>query len=103
LLDIGKLESGRVEVKNSNFELRNILEQVFAEFKPEAHCKELKLALDSAEDFDPNIFALDSIQLAPAWAACLRARSHHRRTAPAPGTHACGRQRGSYCHRSLSG
>jgi CheY-like chemotaxis protein/two-component sensor histidine kinase len=46
LLDISKLESGTVEVQISDVELRPMLEQISAEFKPEACEKGLALSIE---------------------------------------------------------
>jgi PAS domain S-box-containing protein len=47
LLDISKLESGKVEVQKCDFELCPVLEQICAEFEPEAREKGLQLSLDT--------------------------------------------------------
>jgi PAS domain S-box-containing protein len=52
LLDISKLESGKIEVLKRDFDLRPKLEQLYAEFEVESHDKGLQLTLDTL----PKIF-----------------------------------------------
>jgi signal transduction histidine kinase/DNA-binding response OmpR family regulator len=52
ILDFSKLESGKLELENTEFELRGLIEEVALLFAGPAHAKGLELVCDLAPDLD---------------------------------------------------
>lgn len=55
ILDLSKVEAGRLELEIANFDLRELLETVNAVWKPKAQSKGLNFSLDVAPDVNPII------------------------------------------------